>query len=132
MPPKLLLFVEDDPFLASLLKTRLINEGFKVLYAADGEQALKILREQKPDLMLLDLILPKKSGFDVMEEMQSDPQINKVSIIIISNLGQESDQARAKELGAVAYFVKAKTSIDNLVAQTKEFLDKTNKEKTIQ
>lgn len=117
-----LLVVEDDPFLSSLLKARLNTEGFNVLYAADGEVALTILREQKPDLMLMDLILPKKSGFEVMETMQTDPQVNKVPIIIISNLGQDSDVARGKELGAVAYFIKAKTSIDYLVEQAKNYI----------
>jgi CheY-like chemotaxis protein len=119
---KTLLLVEDDPFLSSLLKTRLMNEGFTVLYAADGEEALKILRDKKPDLMLTDLILPKKSGFEVMEAIQTDPQLNHVPIIIISNLGQDADIQRGKELGAIAYFVKAKTSIDNLVQQTKKYI----------
>jgi len=117
-----ILVVEDDIFLSSLLKARFGNEGFSVLYAADGEAALEVLKNQKPTLMLLDLILPKKSGFEVMEAMQSDPQLNKVPIIIVSNLGQDSDIARSKELGAVAYFVKAKTSIDYLVEQAKNYL----------
>ena len=121
--PKTLLLVEDDPFLSSLLKTRLANEGFIVLYAGDGEVALETLKKEKPDLMLLDLILPKKSGFEVMEAIQSDPQLNRVPIVIITNLGQDSDIARGKELGAVAYFVKAKTSIDHLVQQTKIYVN---------
>lgn len=116
------LLVEDDIFLSSLLKARFNNEGYTVLYAADGEAALEVLKNEKPALMLLDLILPKKSGFEVMEAMQSDPQLNKVPIIIVSNLGQDSDIERGKELGAVAYFVKAKTSIDYLVEQTKNYL----------
>ena len=119
--PKTLLLVEDDPFLSSLLKTRLANEGFTVLYAGDGEVALETLKKEKPDLMLLDLILPKKSGFEVMEAIQSDPQLNRVPIVIITNLGQDSDIARGKELGAVAYFVKAKTSISKLMEQLKKF-----------
>jgi len=117
---KVLLLVEDDPFISSLLKVRFNSEGFTVLYAADGEAALIMLRQKKPDLVLLDLILPKKSGFEIMEAMQADPQLNKVPIIIVSNLGQDSDIARGQELGAVAYFVKAKTSIDNLIEKVNE------------
>lgn len=114
------MLVEDDPFISSLLKVRLSNGGFTVLYAADGEAALIMLRQEKPDLVLLDLILPKRSGFELMEAMQADPQLNKVPIIIVSNLGQESDIARGGELGAVAYFVKAKTSIDSLIKKVNE------------
>lgn len=119
--PKVLLLVEDDPFLSSLLRTRLSNEGFGVIYAADGEEAIEALKKEKPDLMLLDLILPKKSGFEVMEAMRSDPHVHKTPIIIISNLGQDTDIARGKELGAVDYFIKAKTSIDRLVEQARNF-----------
>ncbi|MCL5016254.1 MAG: response regulator, partial [Patescibacteria group bacterium] len=70
-----------------------------------------------PDLVLLDLILPKKSGFQVLEEMKGDPLIKEAPVIIISNLSQESDVARGKELGAIEYYVKARTSIDDLVTR---------------
>lgn len=117
-----ILLVEDDPFLSALLKTRLQNEGFAVARAMDGEQAVQALKTSKPSLILLDLILPKKSGFEVMEMIQSDPELAKAPIIIISNLGQESDVQRGKELGAIEYFVKAKTSIDDLVEKIRQFL----------
>ena len=123
MEQKKLLLVEDDPFLSSLLKARLAKEGFEVLYAADGEEALEMVRETKPDLVLLDLILPKKSGFEVLEIMRDDPRLVKLPVMIVSNLGQESDIARGKELGAVAYFIKAKTSIDVLVKEITKFFE---------
>ena len=124
MPQKKLLLVEDDPFLSSLLKARLAKEGFVVSYAADGEEALELLRKEKPDLVLLDLILPKKSGFEVLEIMRDDPRLIKLPVMIVSNLGQESDIARGKELGAVAYFIKAKTSIDVLAKEISGFFTK--------
>ncbi len=124
MPQKKLLLVEDDPFLSSLLKARLAKEGFVVAYAADGEEALEMLRKDKPDLVLLDLILPKKSGFEVLEIMRDDPRLVKLPVMIVSNLGQESDIARGKELGAVAYFIKAKTSIDILSKEISDFFNK--------
>ena len=118
------LLVEDDPFLSSLLKNRLQKEGLEVNLAKDGEEALNSLKSAKPDLILLDLILPKKSGFEVMEEIRNDPQMQsqEVPIIIISNLGQPEDISRGEELGAIEYFVKAKTSIDELVQKIKDFL----------
>ncbi len=122
--PKILL-AEDDLFLSSLLKNRLQNEGMEIIIAKDGEEALHLLRSIKPDLILLDLILPKKSGFEVLEEISSDPQmqLNKLPIFIISNLGQQEDISRGQELGAIEYFVKAKTSIDELVQKIKSFLE---------
>lgn len=120
------LLVEDDPFLSSLLKNRLQKEGLEVALAKDGEEALNSLKSGKPDLILLDLILPKKSGFEVMEEMREDPQMQfqELPIIIISNLGQPEDISRGQTLGAIEYFVKAKTSIDELVDKIKNFLKK--------
>mgnify|MGYP001587399287 FL=1 len=122
-----ILLVEDDLFLSSLLKTRLEKEKFEVLAAHDGDEALKILRDTKPDLILLDIILPGKSGFEVLEEVKSDPQLRdkmKIPVIIISNLGQESDLERGKELGVVDYFVKARISIDDLVKKVDGYIPK--------
>ena len=120
------LLVEDDPFLSSLLKNRLQKEGLEVALVRDGEEALNFLKSTKPDLILLDLILPKKSGFEVMEEIRSDPQMQskEMPIIIISNLGQPEDISKGQALGAIEYFIKAKTSIDELVDKIKSFLKK--------
>jgi len=119
---KKVLIVEDDIFLAQLLTNRIGKVGAEVLRAADGEEGIKMIKDNKPDLVLLDLILPKKSGFELLEDMRSEPSIQGTPVIIISNLGQESDVARGKELGAVEYFVKAKTSIDGLVERVKSIL----------
>jgi len=121
---KKILLVEDDAFLSSLLKNRLTKEGVEVIHATDGQQAIDILKKTKPDLVLLDLILPKKSGFDVMEEVRQDPQIENTPVIIISNLGQPEDIQKGQSLGAVEYFIKAKTSIDDLVGNVMGFLGK--------
>ncbi len=122
-----ILLVEDDPFLSSLLKNRLEKEGLEVSLARDGQEALDLLKTIKPALILLDIILPKKSGFEVMEEIHNDPQMQaqELPIIIISNLGQPEDISRGQELGAIEYFVKAKTSIDELVQKIKGFLENT-------
>jgi len=119
-----ILLVEDDPFLSNLLRVRLQKENIEVVLAKDGEEALKKLTEVRPAVILLDLILPKKSGFEVLEHISTDPQLRDLPVIIISNLGQTSDIQRGKELGAIEYFVKAKISIDDLILKIKEFLKK--------
>jgi twitching motility two-component system response regulator PilH len=120
---KNILLVEDDKFLSTLLKNRLEKEGLTVTHASDGEEAVNILRSgMRPDLTLLDIILPKKNGFEVLEEIQQDPGLKDVPIIIISNLGQDTDVSKGKDLGAVEYYVKAQTSIDDLVDKVKSFI----------
>ena len=121
---KTVLLVEDDKFLSSLLKNRLEKEGFSVLHATDGDMALELLRGNPGviGLVLLDIILPRKSGFEVLEEIQRDPSISNVQIIITSNLGQDADVSRGKELGAIDYYVKAHTSIDDLVSRVRNYL----------
>lgn len=121
-----ILLVEDDPFLSSLLKNRLQKEGFEVIYARDGEEAISLLRTTQVQLVLLDIILPKRSGFEVMEDIRVDGQIKdknaNLPIIVISNLGQPEDIEKGRALGAIEYFVKAKTSIDDLVARVRDFV----------
>ena len=118
---KTILLVEDEPLLGKLLRQRLLKEGFGVLYARDGDEAVESLKTNKPDLILLDIVLPKMSGFEIMEKIKNDPGLNKAPIIIISNLGQETDVSKGEELGAVGYFVKANVSIGELVDQVKKF-----------
>ena len=120
--PKTILLVEDEPLLANLLKQRLEKDGMTVLLGRDGEEALNILRDHKPDLIILDIILPKVSGFELMEKLKNDPSFQKAPIVVVSNLGQESDIEKGQTLGAVGYFVKAKVSIEELVGHVKEFL----------
>ena len=119
-----ILLVEDDVFLSSLLKNRFVKEGFEVALARDGEEAFNLLKNNTPDLILLDIILPKKSGFELMEDLRSNPQLREAPIIILSNLGQPEDIVRGQQLGAIEYFIKAKTSIDDLIEKVKEFLKK--------
>jgi len=131
---KKILLVEDEPLLGNLLKQRLEKEGFQVSLAKDGEEVFSILKlaiseNKTPDLMLMDVILPKASGFEVLETLSKDPQYPKIPVIIISNLGQDTDISRGKDLGAVSHFVKAKVSIEELVKKTKDFILGTPQEK---
>ncbi|MBI4094686.1 MAG: response regulator [Candidatus Liptonbacteria bacterium] len=116
--PKLLI-AEDDRFLSSLLKARLEKDQFEVKIASDGEEVLEILKAFKPDIIVLDLIMPRLSGFEVLEALSVDPQYSSIPVIVLSNLSQESDMERAKQLGVAEYFIKARTSIDDLVKAVK-------------
>ncbi|KKU10192.1 MAG: Phosphate regulon transcriptional regulatory protein PhoB [Parcubacteria group bacterium GW2011_GWB1_46_8] len=115
-----ILIVEDEIFLANLLLLRFQKENFEVVQAFSGTEALKKLEEISPDLVLLDLILPNKNGFEVLEEVSQNPQWRTIPVIIVSNLGQESDIERGKQFGAMDYYVKARLSIDELVKKVKD------------
>jgi len=117
-----ILIVEDDRFLSTILKGKLEKDGLTVLQAFDGSEALNILKNQKPNLILLDLIMPKMSGFELLQTMSADPELNQVPVVIASNLGQESDIEKAKTLGAVDYYVKVRTSIDELAQMVKNIV----------
>ncbi len=125
-----ILLVEDDKFLSNLLKIKLKKTGFEVVRAFNGREALIKLRENNIKLIILDIILPEKNGFEVMQEINQDPLLSKIPVIIISNLAQEEDVAKGKNLGAIEYFVKSKTPIDKLVEKVKKICyedSKTNK-----
>ena len=119
---KKILLVADDQFLGSLMKNRLVKEGFDLVWATSGDEAIAELKAGPADLILMDIILPGYSGFEALEKIVADPQCGRVPVMIISNLGQESDVARGRQLGVVAYLVKAQTPIDELVRRVREFL----------
>lgn len=117
---KKVMIIEDDKFLSSLIKTRLEKEGFFVIQAFDGEEATELLRQDRPDLIVMDLVMPKMNGFEVLQTISITPQLEKVPVVILSNLAQDSDIEKARELGAKEYFVKVKISIDDLLKKIKE------------
>ncbi len=123
MQPKVLL-VEDDRFVSSMFKSRLERDGFVVEQAFDGEEGVHKMRTARPDLVILDIILPKMSGFEFLEHVVSDTELASIPIMVVSNLGQETDVEKARSLGAVDYYVKARTSIDDLENVVKHRLAK--------
>lgn len=114
--------IEDDKFLSSLIKTRLEKEGFTVLQAFDGDEATSLLRQETPDLIVLDLIMPKVNGFEVLQTISITPQLASVPVVILSNLAQDADVEKARALGAKEYFVKVKISIDDLLDRVKSLV----------
>lgn len=118
---KKILVTEDDKPLAKALELKLSHSGFDVTVAYDGDAAIELLKKEKFDLAILDLMLPKKNGFQILEELQS--QKIKIPVIVLSNLSQQEDLKRVKELGATDYFVKSNTPINNVVEQVNKILN---------
>lgn len=119
---KKIMIIEDDRFLSSLVKTRLEKDGFTIIQAFDGEEAIQLFKQQSPDLIILDLIMPRVTGFEVLQAISITPQLAKVPVVILSNLAQDSDIENARRLGAKEYFVKVKVSIDDLVGRIKSLV----------
>jgi DNA-binding response OmpR family regulator len=116
---KKIMIVEDDRFLSFLMKARLEKEGFTVTQVFDGEEAMNALRQEAPSLVILDLIMPKVTGFEVLKMISTSPTLASVPVVIVSNLAQDSDIEKARALGAKEYFIKVKVSIDDLVGKIK-------------
>lgn len=102
-----ILLVEDDEFLSELYATKLTLEGFEVIAATDGKKGLKLALEKRPDLVLLDIILPKLDGFEVLKAIKADPTGKDIPVILLTNLSQRDEVNRGLELGAVDYLIKA-------------------------
>lgn len=117
-----ILVVEDDKFLRELIVSKLAKEGYDVSVAVDGEEGVQKIKEEKPDLILLDLILPGIDGFEVLSQTKSDPTVSAIPIIILSNLGQREDVERGLALGANDYLIKAHFTPSEIVAKLKGLL----------
>lgn len=120
--PKRILTVEDDDALASVYKTRLEAEGFDVRRAVNGEDALAAATDYHPDLVLLDVMLPKLSGFDVLDILRNTPETANLKIIMLTALSQDSDKQRAEQLGVDDYLVKSQVVIADVVDRIKYHL----------
>lgn len=116
------LIVEDEDFLVRALKDNLVSEGYSVSVAMDGEAVFEELKNKKPSLILLDLLLPKKNGFDVLKDIRSNPEWQLIPVVILSNLGEDSEIKRALELGANDYFVKSQHPIQEVIEKVREYL----------
>ncbi|MBU4030658.1 response regulator [Patescibacteria group bacterium] len=118
------LIVEDDKFLRELLVRKLENTGFNVSFAVNGEEALKKIKEQMPQLILLDLVLPGIDGFEVLKQVKANERMDGIAIIILSNLGQQGEVERGIRLGADDYLIKAHFTPDEIIQKAKMILEK--------
>jgi CheY-like chemotaxis protein len=103
---KKILLIEDEEIMIDILQRKLSKEGYEVSKAVDGKEGLEIMKEVKPDLVLLDIVMPKMGGFEVMEAMAKDSSLKRIPIIVISNSGQPVEINRVKEMGAKDWLIK--------------------------
>lgn len=120
--PKKILIVEDDKFLRELIGEKLFKEGYETVFAVDGEEGLTKAKSDKPNLILLDLILPKIDGFEVLNKLKEDPATEIIPVIILSNLGQREDIEKGLTLGAKDYMIKAHFTPAEIVEKVKTII----------
>jgi len=119
---KNILIVEDDEFLRTLMSKKLSSAGFNVSAATDGEKAIEKIKEEKPDLVLLDLILPSIDGFEVLSKIKQDSETKNIPVIILSNLGQKEEIEKGLKLGASDYLIKAQFTTEEILEKIKKFI----------
>lgn len=119
---KKILMVEDDDALANVYMTRLQAEGFDVHRVPNGEDALSAALQFRPDLILLDVMMPKVSGFDVLDILRNTPEVGNVKVIMLTALSQDADKQRAQQLGVDDYLVKSQVVIADVVERIKQHL----------
>jgi DNA-binding response OmpR family regulator len=119
---KNILLVEDDPFLSDIYTTKLKKEGFSVDIALDGQECLKKLEKSTPDLVVLDVVLPKVDGWEVLSSIRKQEKFKDLKVVILSNLGQKGEVEKGLSLGATAYFIKAYYTPAEIVEEIKKIL----------
>lgn len=117
-----ILLVEDDSNLREIYGARLEAEGYTVVTAADGEEGLAVAVKERPDLIIADIMMPKISGFDMLDILRTTPETKDVKVIVMTALSQDEDRKRGESLGADKYFVKSQVVLEDLVASVKELL----------
>ncbi|MDD3284988.1 MAG: response regulator [Patescibacteria group bacterium] len=118
------LIVEDETMLVNMYIAKFEKEGFETVQAENGKKGIEVAREEKPDIILLDIIMPEMDGFMVLKELKSTPETKNIPIIMLTNLGQEEDVEKGNKLGAIGYLVKANLTPSQVVDKVKEVLSK--------
>ena len=119
---KKILFIEDEQTLQKTLGDILKKEGYEVVSALDGETGLRLVGTEKPDLILLDVILPKIEGFDVLKKLKEDPNTKNIPVIILTNLEEMEHVEKALQLGATTYLVKTDSSLEDVLEKVEKSL----------
>lgn len=117
-----IVIIEDDKFLREMISQKLMKEGYEVFGAVDGEEGIKLVKDKKPDLVLLDLILPGMDGFEILEALKEDQEVLSIPVIILSNLDQKEDMEKGFKLGAADFLVKARSEPGEVVDKVREIL----------
>jgi DNA-binding response OmpR family regulator len=118
-----ILLIEDDPFLLSMYSTKFSMEKFQVISADDGEKGLKVSKETDPDIILLDILMPKMNGFEVLEELKKDKKTANIPVILLTNLNQKDEIERGMSMGADDYLIKAHFMPSEVVEKIKKVLE---------
>jgi len=121
MSKESIVLAEDDQILAKVIEEELLEIGFDVYCAKDGEEAVKMINSKKPDLVLLDLLMPKKDGFTVLEEIKGEAITKDIPVVILTMLGSDDDIKKGLRLGASDYIVKSQHAISEIVEKVKDF-----------
>lgn len=117
-----ILIIEDDILIAKVYKTRLEADGYEVKIAGDGEAGMKMLSAEKPDLLLLDLMIPRVSGIEILESIQKKPSLKSLPVLVYSNLVEEEKVEKVKSLGAKEFLAKADFTPDQIVEKIKQYI----------
>jgi len=112
---KKILVIEDDKFLRKVIKKKLLKEGYEVIEALDGDEGIKAAKENNPDLILLDLVLPMTNGFEVLAKLKKSPALSKIPVIILSNLSGIEEVKKGIEMGATDYLIKAHFDLSEII-----------------
>lgn len=128
---KKIVVIEDEDILGQIITKKLLSEGYSVTLATDGEQGMQKVIEIMPDLILLDMVMPKKNGEEVLEDIKNNPQIKSIPVIVISNSGQQTEIEKIVNLGVRDYIIKAQFSPEDVLEKVKKYLNQEYKEKGI-
>jgi len=123
MAKKRILICEDEPDMRGLLQSMIESADYDVITAEDGQKGLDLAIKERPDMILLDLVMPKLSGFEVLEKLRYEPATQDIPVIILSNLGQEKEVSRGKALGAVDYLIKADVHLTEILDKIGKYIE---------
>jgi len=118
-----ILLIEDDPFIYEMYTTKFERAGYGVEVASTGKEALELLKELRPDIVLLDILIPEMDGFEVLAAIRKNPSLKDIPVVMLTNLGQKEDIERGEKLGARAYIVKAHFTPQEVVNKVKSILE---------
>lgn len=121
---KKILIIEDDSFLSEMYLSKFNQSDFQAEAASDGKEGLNKIKSFNPDLILLDIVLPKMDGFEVLKEIKNDPELKKIPVVLLTNLGQKNEVEKGLSLGAEEYIIKAHFTPSAVVEKVKEIINK--------
>lgn len=117
-----IVWVEDDKFLISLIQKRVLATGAELIQVTDGAHAHETIKQSRPDIVVLDLLMPNIDGFEILGKLKADAALKKIPVLVLSNLGQKQEIEKAKELGAAKFVVKASIGLDGIIPEIQKMV----------